>query len=66
MLKLNKDVVKELFPNIEEKKFKLTTEMRPSGDQINAIKELCDGLGKKESNQVLLGVTGAGMKFMIS
>ena len=39
MLKLNKDVVKELFPNIEEKKFKLTTEMRPSGDQINAIKE---------------------------
>ena len=49
MLKLNKDVVKELFPNIEEKKFKLTTEMRPSGDQINAIKELCDGLGKKKA-----------------
>ena len=66
MLKLNKDVVKELFPNIEEKKFKLTTEMRPSGDQINAIKELCDGLGKKESNQVLLGVTGSGKTFTMA
>ena len=66
MLKLNKDVVKELFPNIEEKKFKLKTEMRPSGDQINAIKELCDGLGKKESNQVLLGVTGSGKTFTMA
>ena len=66
MLKLNKDVVKELFPNIEEKKFKLTTEMRPSGDQINAIKELCDGLEKKESNQVLLGVTGSGKTFTMA
>ena len=40
--------------------------MRPSGDQINAIKELCDGLGKKESNQVLLGVTGSGKTFTMA
>ena len=40
--------------------------MRPSGDQINAIKELCDGLRKKESNQVLLGVTGSGKTFTMA
>ena len=34
--------------------------MKPSGDQINAIEELCIGLKKQESNQVLLGVTGSG------
>ena len=60
MLKLNKDVVKDLFPNINKKRFQLETEMKPSGDQINAIEELCTGLKNQESNQVLLGVTGSG------
>ena len=59
MLKLNKEVVKDLFPNIEKKKFELITDMKPSGDQIEAIKELTNGLIKKEDNQVLLGVTGS-------
>ena len=55
MLKLNKDVVKDLFPNINKKRFQLEAEMKPSGDQINAIEELCTGLKNQESNQVLLG-----------
>ena len=66
MLKLNKDLVKELFPDIEKNTFELTTKMRPSGDQIGAIKELCDGLRKKDSNQVLLGVTGSGKTFTMA
>ena len=66
MLKLNKEVVKDLFPNIEKKKFELITDMKPSGDQIEAIKELTDGLIKKEDNQVLLGVTGSGKTFTVA
>ena len=34
--------------------------MKPSGDQIEAIRELSNGLEKNEENQVLLGVTGSG------
>ena len=66
MLKLNKGVVKDLFPNINKKRFELETEMKPSGDQINAIEQLCIGLKKQESNQVLLGVTGSGKTFTIA
>ena len=66
MLKLNKDVVKDLFPNINKKRFELETEMKPSGDQINAIEELCIGLKNQESDQVLLGVTGSGKTFTIA
>ena len=66
MLKLNKEVVKDLFPHIEKKKFELITNMKPSGDQIEAIKELTNGLIKKEENQVLLGVTGSGKTFTVA
>ena len=66
MLKLNKEIVKDLFPNIEKKRFDLITEMKPSGDQIAAIKELSNGLEKKEENQVLLGVTGSGKTFTVA
>ena len=66
MLKLNKKIVKDLFPNIEKKKFELITKMKPSGDQIEAIKELSNGLEKKEENQVLLGVTGSGKTFTVA
>tara|TARA_B100001248_G_scaffold226451_1_gene184457 strand:- start:2986 stop:5010 length:2025 start_codon:yes stop_codon:yes gene_type:complete len=66
MLKLSKDVVKDLFPNVNKKRFELETEMKPSGDQINAIEELCIGLKSQESNQVLLGVTGSGKTFTIA
>ena len=38
MLKLNKNVVKDLFPKIEKKRFELISEMKPSGEYIR-IKE---------------------------
>ena len=66
MLKLNKEIVKDLFPNIEKNKFNLITKMIPSGDQIEAIKELSNGLEKNEENQVLLGVTGSGKTFTVA
>ena len=40
--------------------------MKPSGDQIEAIKELTNGLIKNEENQVLLGVTGSGKTFTVA
>ena len=66
MLKLSKEVIKDLFPATEKNKFQLTTDMKPSGDQIQAIRELSSGLKNKESNQVLLGVTGSGKTFTIA
>ena len=41
-------------------KFKINSKYKPSGDQPGAIKELCLGLEKNLSDQVLLGVTGSG------
>lgn len=44
-------------------KFKLTSDFEPKGDQPKAIKELSEGIQKKISHQVLLGVTGSGKTF---
>jgi excinuclease ABC subunit B len=46
--------------------FKLTSEFKPTGDQPQAIKELCEGLNNNEKGQVLLGVTGSGKTFTIA
>ena len=44
---------------MENFKFNLTSPFQPSGDQPLAIEKLCDGLEKKLTDQVLLGVTGS-------
>ena len=46
--------------------FELVSDYSPSGDQPKAIKELVEGLNKKEKNQVLLGATGTGKTFTIA
>jgi excinuclease ABC subunit B len=46
--------------------FKIHTKYTPKGDQVNAIKELVDGLKKKTKSQVLLGATGTGKTFTIA
>ena len=46
--------------------FELHSSYRPSGDQPNAIKELVEGIKRKEKYQTLLGVTGSGKTFTIS
>ncbi|PKL87151.1 MAG: excinuclease ABC subunit B [Ignavibacteriae bacterium HGW-Ignavibacteriae-2] len=48
------------------KNFQLVSNYKPSGDQPQAIKELCDGLENGVDHQVLLGVTGSGKTFTMS
>ncbi len=46
--------------------FKLHSEYKPAGDQPKAIKNLLDGLQKKERYQTLLGVTGSGKTYTMA
>ncbi len=48
------------------KKFKIHSPFEASGDQPQAIKELCEGIERGEKNQVLLGVTGSGKTFTMA
>ncbi|MBL7070950.1 MAG: excinuclease ABC subunit UvrB [Candidatus Omnitrophica bacterium] len=47
-------------------KFKLTTDLRPRGDQPKAIKALTDSISKGNRYQTLLGVTGSGKTFSLA
>jgi excinuclease ABC subunit B len=44
----------------------LLTELRPKGDQPEAISQLLEGLARGEKHQVLLGITGSGKTFTIA
>ncbi len=46
--------------------FKLVSDYEPTGDQPEAIKALCQGLGEGREEQVLLGVTGSGKTFTVA
>ena len=46
--------------------YQLTSEYIPTGDQPNAIDELCSGLERGDKAQVLLGVTGSGKTFTMA
>ena len=48
------------------KRLTLKSDMKPNGDQPNAIKSLVDGISKKLSHQTLLGVTGSGKTFTMA
>ena len=50
----------------KENAFKIESPFEPSGDQPQAIKELCEGVARGEQNQVLLGVTGSGKTFTMA
>ena len=47
-------------------KFKLESSYRPSGDQPQAIKELCESLQGGVGDVTLLGVTGSGKTFTMA
>ena len=49
-----------------EKKFKIKSNFKPSGDQPKAIKEISKNLLNNERNQTLLGVTGSGKTFTMA
>ncbi|MBO6281979.1 MAG: excinuclease ABC subunit UvrB [Alphaproteobacteria bacterium] len=51
---------------VKETPFKIESPFEPSGDQPQAIKELCEGIERGERNQVLLGVTGSGKTFTMA
>jgi len=46
--------------------FNLKSEFIPTGDQPDAIKQLVEGIERKDPSQVLLGVTGSGKTFTIA
>ena len=46
--------------------FKLKNELKPSGDQPKAIKEIVNNIMLGEKNQVLLGATGTGKTFTMA
>ncbi len=46
--------------------FKLVTDLRPTGDQPRAIKELYAGIKRGDDAQVLLGITGSGKTFTVA
>ncbi|MBI5501673.1 MAG: excinuclease ABC subunit UvrB [Deltaproteobacteria bacterium] len=47
-------------------RFRLETELRPAGDQSQAIDALAGGVERGEPDQVLLGITGSGKTFTIA
>jgi excinuclease ABC subunit B len=46
--------------------FQLVSEFQPAGDQPQAIAELCAGIDRGSSSQVLMGVTGSGKTFTMA
>jgi excinuclease ABC subunit B len=46
--------------------FEIVTDLTPCGDQPDAIKTLSEGVKKRLSHQVLLGVTGSGKTFTVA
>jgi excinuclease ABC subunit B len=46
--------------------FDIRSELRPTGDQPRAIRELTEGLRRGDPSQVLLGVTGSGKTFTVA
>ncbi len=51
---------------MEDEKFQLVSDYKPSGDQPEAIDQLVSGLEENKKYQVLLGATGTGKTFTIS
>ncbi len=51
---------------MEEAKFKLVSDYKPSGDQPEAIRQLVEGIQNGEREMTLLGATGTGKTFTMS
>ncbi len=51
---------------MEERKFKLVSEYKPTGDQPEAIEALIAGIEAGERAQTLVGVTGSGKTFTMA
>ena len=51
---------------MEERRFKLVSEYKPTGDQPEAIRALTQGILAGERSQTLVGVTGSGKTFTMA
>ena len=51
---------------MEDKKFELHSEYKPTGDQPDAIELLSEGVRRGDKEQTLLGVTGSGKTFTMA
>ncbi|MDG6896698.1 excinuclease ABC subunit B [Actinobacillus delphinicola] len=51
---------------MKSKSFKIHSEFKPAGDQIEAIKKLTENIDAGLAHQTLLGVTGSGKTFTIA
>ncbi len=51
---------------LQDKKFELQSDYKPTGDQPAAIEKLTEGIQNNSKNQVLLGVTGSGKTFTMA
>lgn len=47
-------------------KFQIVSQMKPKGDQVEAIRALSEGILQEDKYQTLLGVTGSGKTFTIA
>ena len=54
------------YPPHQDQPFGLTCDLKPAGDQPQAVDELTAGLRNGERDQVLLGVTGSGKTFTMA
>ncbi len=52
--------------NSNRNRFQLDSNFAPRGDQVNAIRELCEAFNRGEMHQTLLGVTGSGKTFTVA
>jgi len=57
---------KKLYEPLESRPFRIASEMRPMGDQPQAIDTLVQGMEDGLSSQTLLGVTGSGKTFTMA
>ena len=46
--------------------FELISDYKPTGDQPEAIRQIVDGINRKDNAQTLLGVTGSGKTFTMA
>ena len=51
---------------MQENRFQLVTDLKPQGDQPQAIKKLSEGIKKGLEEQTLIGVTGSGKTFTMA
>ena len=51
---------------MDERRFKLVSEYKPTGDQPEAIRALTEGIEAGERAQTLIGVTGSGKTFTMA